>query len=82
MHAPVPPPRAPASMGMPPDTFKTLTFLKNIRRPRHRTVCKMIGFQEFWRFKAIYFSIGAFFVNILGGKLAPFNSKEIRRFTF
>eukprot|EP01052_Picozoa_sp_SAG31_P038025 SAG31_NODE_5004_length_2807_cov_1.624446_1_plen_27_part_10 len=24
----------------------------------------MIGFQGFWRFKAIYFSIGAFFVNI------------------
>eukprot|EP01052_Picozoa_sp_SAG31_P016800 SAG31_NODE_1127_length_9758_cov_2.771301_1_plen_194_part_10 len=32
-----------------------------------RTVCKMIGFQGFWRFNAIYFSIGAFFVNILGG---------------
>eukprot|EP01052_Picozoa_sp_SAG31_P005334 SAG31_NODE_232_length_19710_cov_17.109581_12_plen_59_part_00 len=42
-----------------------------------RTVCKMIGFQGFWRFNAIYFSIGAFFVNILGGKLAPLNSKEI-----
>eukprot|EP01052_Picozoa_sp_SAG31_P068825 SAG31_NODE_27637_length_422_cov_2.727554_1_plen_55_part_01 len=32
-----------------------------------RTVCKMIGFQGFWRFKAIYFSIGAFFVNIPWG---------------
>eukprot|EP01052_Picozoa_sp_SAG31_P009954 SAG31_NODE_533_length_14371_cov_6.455367_16_plen_76_part_00 len=42
----------------------------------------MIGFQGFWRFKAIYFSIGAFFVNILGGKLAPLNSKETWRFTF
>eukprot|EP01052_Picozoa_sp_SAG31_P014037 SAG31_NODE_860_length_11431_cov_8.068920_8_plen_79_part_00 len=45
-------------------------------------MCKMIGFQGFWRFKAIYFSIGAFFVNILGGKLAPFNSKEIGSFRF
>ena len=48
----------------------------------HRTVCKMIGFQGFWRFKAIYFSIGAFFVNIPWGNLAPLNSKEIWRFTF
>eukprot|EP01052_Picozoa_sp_SAG31_P000059 SAG31_NODE_2_length_46263_cov_45.908043_29_plen_151_part_00 len=39
-------------------------------------------FQRFSPKSAIYFSIGAFFVNIVGGKLAPFNSKEIRRFNF
>ena len=47
-----------------------------------RTVCKVIGFQGFRRFKAIYFSIGAFFVNIVWANLAPFNSKEIGRFLF
>eukprot|EP01052_Picozoa_sp_SAG31_P001334 SAG31_NODE_45_length_31062_cov_17.179957_19_plen_160_part_00 len=59
----------------------TGTGWRRARRPP-RTVCKMIGFQGFWRFKAIYFSIGAFFVNITGGKLAPLNSKEMTRFTF
>eukprot|EP01052_Picozoa_sp_SAG31_P064011 SAG31_NODE_22897_length_515_cov_26.399038_1_plen_62_part_00 len=56
-----------AYLNLAPVEHRSTGALTYGRRGLLRTVCKMIGFQGFWRFKAIYFSIGAFFVNIVGG---------------